>query len=517
MFDYYLLMFKKRKTYLIRSVFAYAIAMLCGGLINAQPIPNSDQKTLLILHTNDIHDHVRIDYDGTGGVPFISGFVRDLKSERDDVIVLDAGDVSEKGDLVARITQSDLTFKILSRVGYTAWAPGNHDYDFGLEALRRFSDLAEMDILCINLIYEDGSLVFEPSRVYEINGLRVGVIGAITPQKEFSLNLEKTAHALAIESKRLLPQTDIIIAVVHISTEVSTKLSLIAPEIDVFVTGHSHEVLHEPMIVEETGAIIVQAGSYANYVGRLELTINTANRNIDTYSYELVEMDHLSIAPDLEMIEWIRQKELELVPESQRIVSWSPRVINYAEIGMLAAKALKLAVGADVGFNHTGQVIRSTLPAGILDWNAIYRTGGERGHQLIEIELTGSEIYSYLQGLQSGKWYQTQYSGFHCSVENEILNCDLEMDRMYRVVMPEREWDRRFLNLFRWLDGNPQNWPGVQQPDRILNPKCIDLSWTEAMIYLLDEWNKAGIELLDGLSGIIHDTGQNSHTHMLNY
>jgi 2',3'-cyclic-nucleotide 2'-phosphodiesterase (5'-nucleotidase family) len=509
-YNHYLQIINKSRAIFIRSVIGCTFVMIYGSTLFAEPNPHSDQKTLLILHTNDIHDHVRVDYDGIGGIPFISGFVRDVRAKRDDVIVLDAGDISEKGDIVARLTQSDLTFRTLSRVGYTAWAPGNHDYDFGLDALRRFSEVAEADILCINLVDDAGTPIFEPSRVYTINGLRIGVIGAITPQKKHSLNLEETARALAIESKRLVPHTDIIIALVHISINVSAEISLIAPDIDVFVTGHSHEVLHEPFIVDETEAILVQAGSYANYVGHLELTIDIIRRTIDSYSYKLVAMDHLSVSPDLEMIEWVRQKELELVPESQRVVSWSPRIVTYREVGMLAAKALKSATDADIGFNHTGQVIRSTLPAGVLDWNSVYRTGGERGQQLIEIELLGSEIYSYLQGLFSGKWYPTQYYGLHCSIDNEILDCEIEMDKMYRVIMPEREWEKRFLNLFRWLDDNPQDWPGVRQPERNLVPNYIDISWTEAMVRLLDEWKKNGMDLLEGLFEIIQETGQDN-------
>jgi 2',3'-cyclic-nucleotide 2'-phosphodiesterase (5'-nucleotidase family) len=69
------------------------------------------EKTLLILHTNDMHDHVRPDYDGIGGIPFISGFVSEVRSQRNDVIVLDAGDVAEKGDLVARKTEANSPLK----------------------------------------------------------------------------------------------------------------------------------------------------------------------------------------------------------------------------------------------------------------------------------------------------------------------------------------------------------------------------------------------------------------------
>jgi 2',3'-cyclic-nucleotide 2'-phosphodiesterase (5'-nucleotidase family) len=500
-----------------RSLFILAISLFIFTSTYPQVDSNSAEKTLLILHTNDIHDHLRPDYDGDGGIPFISGFIRDVRSQRNDVIVLDAGDVAEKGDLVARKTGSDLTFEALSRVGYHAWTPGNHDHDFGVDALRRFSELAGMDILCINLLKEDGSPEFEPSGIYEINGLRIGVIGAIVPRDELSLNEEETALAMAQESRRLKQDTDIVLAVVHMSARNAAYISEIAPDIDVFITGHSHQVLHEAIKVPQTGSLIVQAGSDANYVGWLELTLDTVKKEILSYESKLVEMNHLEISPDLELLEFVRQKELELSPEALTIVSWSPREINYAEVGYMAAEALRKATEADITFNHTEQIVRSTLPAGILDLNAVYRTGGERGHQLIEVELSGAEIHSYLQGLQKSKWIQTQWSGFHGAVEDGIFISDLDMNRKYRVVMPEREWNTRFLNLFRRVAENPDEWPGISALNRIVEPKPLDISWTDAMIYLISEWNQNRVGLIEGLERIIDETGQTIHLLLSRY
>jgi 2',3'-cyclic-nucleotide 2'-phosphodiesterase (5'-nucleotidase family) len=475
------------------------------------------EKTLLILHTNDMHDHVRPDYDGIGGIPFISGFVSEVRSQRNDVIVLDAGDVAEKGDLVARKTGSELTFEALSRIGYHAWTPGNHDHDFGIAALRRFTELAGMDILCINLLKEDGSTEFDPSGIYNIDGLRVGVIGAIVPRKDLSLNLEETARAMARESQRLKPETDIVLALVHMSVRDAVYISNIAADIDVFITGHSHQRLHEAVSVPQTGALVVQAGSDANYVGWLELTIDTRVGKILSYDSKLVEMNHLVVSPDLELLEWVRRKEVEISPEAQKIVGWAPREINYAEVGYLAAEALRKATEADIAFNHSEQIIRSTLPAGILDVNAIYRTGGERGHRLIEIELSGSEIHNYLQGLQVSRWIQTQWSGFHGVVEDGIFKSNLEMERLYRVVMPEMEWETRFQNLFRRVTERPNEYPGISPPDRALVPKVLDISWTDAMISLLNEWKRTGIGLVEGLQKIVHETGQTIHILLMEY
>lgn len=484
------------------------ITLPATGAAAAQDSPGSRQETLLILHTNDLHDHVRPDYDGVGGLPFVAGFVHDVRSRRNDVLVVDAGDVAEKGDLVARKTSSKMVFTALSRIGYHAWAPGNHDHDFGVDALRTFTDLAGTDILCINLFNGNGELEFPASKIYEVDGVRVGVIGAIEPRDTRSLDLEGTARAMAAEASRLKPDTDIIVALVHISAPHSAQISKVAMDIDVFVSGHSHEAITEAIQVPGTGALIVQSGSYAENVGWLELELDLEDRRIVDHETKLVAMDHETIAPDLEMLEWVRRQELELAPEALEVVGWAPREITRVEVGYMAAEGIRLASKADVGFNQTEQVVRAALPAGLLDHNAVYRTGGERGLDLVEVELTGQEITNYLQLLRTSRQYQTQWSGFRATMEAGTISTDLEPHRIYRAVMPRREWETRFLRLFERLAAEPRRWADVPALDRAIAAAPIALTWTDAVLALLERWNAAGISITEGIRAIAAETGQ---------
>ncbi len=475
------------------------------GTLSRTSEPDTE-KTLLILHTNDIHDRLRADYDGQGGLPFIAGFIQQARSGRNDVLVLDAGDVAEKGDLVAQKTGSEFVFEAMGRVGYHAWAPGNHDHDFGIEALHRFTELAGMDILCINLFKADGSLEFAPSKVYTIDGVRVGVIGAIAPRSELSLDLEGTAEAMRREAVRLRPSTDVIVALIHIGTAGAQVIAQAAPDIDVFITGHSHELLQDP-VQTPSGALVVQTGSYAENVGWLELKLDLTTRRVTSHDYRLVALEHTSIRPDLAMLEWIRQTELGLAPEALEVVSWSPRVISYLEVGILAAEGLRRARGTDVALNHTASVVRAPLPPGVLDWNAIYRTGGERGNALVKVELTGAEIESYVRGMSTSNWLPTQWAGFHASGFGADLRTDLLPRRSYTVVMPRREWETRFLRLFERVREDPDAWPGVQPLDRIPEVQETE-GWTEAVVALLKEWDAQGRIIHEGIARLARKTGQ---------
>ena len=145
----------------------------------------AEPRTLLLLHTNDLHDHVRADYDGNGGMAYVSGYIQQVKQSRDDVLVLDAGDVMEKGDLVAFRAKSTIMYKAISRIGYDAIAPGNHDDAYGDAHLQYCASLApNTATLALNLMNDEGELLFAPSKIFERNGLKIGVIGVFKPRDE---------------------------------------------------------------------------------------------------------------------------------------------------------------------------------------------------------------------------------------------------------------------------------------------------------------------------------------------
>lgn len=481
---------------------ACLLSLLWGGLLLGET------KELTVLFTNDIHDHIRADYDGQGGLAFVSGYIKSRREALGEVLILDAGDVAEKGDLLAWKEASDITFRAFSRVGYDAWAPGNHDHDFGIEQLRVFEAISGADMLCINLLNAEGGPEFTPSKIYEKNGIRVGVIGMIVPRNEDCLDEAATAEAMAREAERLRPQVDLVIALCHESVRECVLISRVATEIDLFVSGHSHQALHQPYVVEETGAIIVQAGSYAEYVGEMTLEIDLGSDRIVDYAHRLVPMEHRAVAPDLEMLEWFRQEEAAHAPEANEIVAWTSREIEYGEVGILAAESIRRTTSADIAFNASGQIVRAKLPRGILDANAVFRTGGERGNELVEILLTGAEIEHYVNGLAVSDWYLSQWSGFRGQEASGWWRTGLVSQQVYRVVMPELEWNTRFLRLVRRVKADPEAYPGISFSTEEWESRRLEATWTEAVTGLLREWRKGGRSLESEIEQLAIQSGQ---------
>jgi len=411
-----------------------------------------ETSSLLVLHTNDFHDHIRPGYDGVGGMPYVSGYIKSVREGRTDVMVLDSGDVMEKGDMVAFKTHSAIMYEAMGRIGYTAAVFGNHDTDSGAAYLHECEAKAGMPFLCINYIKKDGTLHFPASKIFEVNGVKVGVIGAMDPREGEFLNRKETMEALAKEAARLKEEAHLVFVICHFGSKDCLAFSAGVPEVDVFFGGHTHEVVREPYR-SETGALVVQAGLYAKYVGRLELVVDLETKTIAEFESEVVEMGHDVVPCDEAMLTWVRECEQAECPEASRVIGHSGKALGSVDAARLAAAAIRERAGVDVGFCHAGQVIRSGIPAGGLDVNAFFLTGGQRGRVIVGTMLTGEEIEDYLQGLMAEGRGRTEWAGFQGGIRYAkleggwVVETNLDSDKTYRVVMPEREWQTRFVRV----------------------------------------------------------------------
>ena len=100
--------------------------------------------------------------------------------------MLDAGNTTS-GTPVAEAFEVESVAFLLDMLGYDAIAPGPADYAYGLDRLREAaaaaSRLSEMKVLAANIFDEQGTQIFEPYGLFDLDGFTVGVIGLSVPPK----------------------------------------------------------------------------------------------------------------------------------------------------------------------------------------------------------------------------------------------------------------------------------------------------------------------------------------------
>jgi 2',3'-cyclic-nucleotide 2'-phosphodiesterase (5'-nucleotidase family) len=377
----------------------YRLTLACLILLLVLPNLHAEERTLTILHTNDIHDRLLPNESGLGGMPSLATAIQRNRGEREDVLLFDAGDLCEKGCKASVASHGRLMYEAIERLEYDAGVPGNHDFAHGFDQLRANVESAGCPFVCADLTVENGPPLCPPSIVLEADGMRIAVIGLITPwdmgPDPEALTAENTAALPAIvqrELDRWNDSTDIQIVLCHLGSGPCRTISCQVPDIDVFITGHSHEKLQEPIVIEETGALIAQAGGMGEYLGRLDLTIDTDENRIVDHSGRLFALYHSNFPPDEEFLEWAKHEESLVAPEAARILGSLDERVGGVPLMYLYASALRYATDADVGIDDA-RFLRDCLHRGVVTYDTVYKTyvPGPR-RDVLTVELTGAQL-----------------------------------------------------------------------------------------------------------------------------
>ncbi|REL29198.1 hypothetical protein DYD21_15220 [Rhodohalobacter sp. SW132] len=427
------------------------------------PAEAQDRIPITILHTNDEHSHLiphpAVDHHPERENPAIGGFARlagkvnEIRQEKErngePVLLFSGGDFiggPSFGWLALSGHAAELT--LMQEIGYDAVVIGNHEFDFGTEVLAEYLAAAgypeaheHTAVLGTNhLVPEDHPLAEADIKTTVLktldNGLKIGVFGLIGDDA-----ISKTAFPEPVEFRNYLEAAEeavaelkaegaeLIISVNH-SGEIEDQI--LAREVEgihVIVGGHFHTPLYEPIVEGET--VIVQAGSYTEYLGRLELYWLPDDNKVEIRNPEydnpfLIRLDS-SVEPDREIAERVRMYEQELnalveemtggfVNDIHQTIMHSRFSLNRAykqesAIGNFITDAMRIETGRAIGERvdvavQANGAIRGSIRPGTMPWSEgevsfydlMITTGlgsgpdGKPGYPVVAFYLTGEEV-----------------------------------------------------------------------------------------------------------------------------
>ena len=292
------------------SVFVIATLLMAVGCASG-PIAEKDvEQHLVILNTNDHHGHPVAFYDypagDQGGIPARATFIKKVKMENPNVLVVDAGDINT-GRPESNFFKTEPDIIGYNMAGYDLMSMGNHEFDNDFATMQEQIALSEFPWLCANVKTEDGKYIenVEPYIIKEYGTFKVAIFGLMNKNTAKTGNPEfikgyvfedevETAKALVPKLKK---KADIVIAVVHMGLYDETKGSMLlakeVPGIAMIVDGHTHTKTEEPVFVTntETGmdVAIVSSKHWGLYMGKTDLTF--MNGEVTDIDFELVPMN----------------------------------------------------------------------------------------------------------------------------------------------------------------------------------------------------------------------------------
>ena len=265
---------------------------------------------LQILATSDMHgrfmpyNYIFDEEDLSGSCAQIATAVNELRNE--NTIVVDAGDIIQ--DNSAELFLNDEMHPMMlamNDIQYDVWTTGNHEYNFGMDVLKRIIPQNSGELICGNVYDPDGERLAPAYTIIERNGVKVGIIGMVTPniQRWDSTNLtgytitdpvEETKKAI----KELEGKVDVLIALDHmdVNNELDVSgsgvedLANACPELDLIIAAHGHKMIDDLTI---NGVPIIENKNYAETLGQIliDLTKTDEGWEVNTVSTKILMME----------------------------------------------------------------------------------------------------------------------------------------------------------------------------------------------------------------------------------
>ena len=263
-------------------------------------------QKLTILHANDFHGQISFkiepDFSLVGGISLLSSYIKKVRSEEPAVFCAVCGDILQD-NIQNSCSKGINTVQLLNLLMSDALSLGNHETEYGLAHLLIFKECIRTPILCANLTVQQlHKPLFEPSRVFDVGGVRILAIGvipshfthAIMADEFCSTMLKYTDTYEAIRTELMKHEDehiDLTVLMSHYGIEGDRVLAKEMPEdlkVDLILGGHSHIMMEKAERVN--GILIVQSNYGMTHVGRLDLDVNTQKGGIEGYRWELVKL-----------------------------------------------------------------------------------------------------------------------------------------------------------------------------------------------------------------------------------
>lgn len=165
-------------------VVAAASEVVTSPATPAEEAATQKEEDTVILHTNDVHGRIVEEKGVIGDAKLATVIEKEREKGNQTTLVVDAGDAFQ-GLPISNSTKGEARAKILNEMGYDAMAVGNHEFDFGLDEVKKYKEILNFPLLSSNT-YVNGARLFEAATIVDKNkdveGDEFVVIGVTTPE-----------------------------------------------------------------------------------------------------------------------------------------------------------------------------------------------------------------------------------------------------------------------------------------------------------------------------------------------
>ena len=348
------------------------------------------------------------EYGRVGGLDRVATVVKSIRADRPDAILLDGGDTWH-GSYTCHHTQGQDMVNVMNALNTEAMT-FHWEFTLGSDRVHEIIDTLPFPALGQNIFdaeWDEPAEYFKPYTFFERGGSKIAVIGQAFPYMpianpswmfpEYSFGIRDENMQAMVDEVRGLG-ADLVVVLSHNGFDVDKKMASIVTGIDIILSGHTHDALPEPVLIDNT--IIVASGSNGKFVSRGDLDVR--NGQMMGFKHKLIPIFSDVITPDPDMAALIDGERAPYVDQLSEVIGQSESLLyrrgNFnGTWDDLICQALIEEREADISMSPGVRWGPSILPGQDITREDIWNVTSMSYGKVYRTEMTGEFIHIILE------------------------------------------------------------------------------------------------------------------------
>ena len=348
------------------------------------------------------------EYGRVGGLDRVATVVKSIRADRPDAILLDGGDTWH-GSYTCHHTQGQDMVNVMNALKTEAMT-FHWEFTLGSDRVHEIIDTLPFPALGQNIFdaeWDEPAEYFKPYTFFERGGSKIAVIGQAFPYMpianpswmfpEYSFGIRDENMQAMVDEVRGLG-ADLVVVLSHNGFDVDKKMASIVTGIDIILSGHTHDALPEPVLIDNT--IIVASGSNGKFVSRVDLDVR--NGQMMGFKHKLIPIFSDVITPDPDMAALIEGERAPYVDQLSEVIGQSESLLyrrgNFnGTWDDLICQALIEEREADISMSPGVRWGPSILPGQDITREDIWNVTSMSYGKVYRTEMTGEFIHIILE------------------------------------------------------------------------------------------------------------------------
>lgn len=401
------------------------------------------EVTLDFAATSDVHGRIypyeygidsEVDNQGYAKTYTI---VKKLREQNPNLVLLDVGDtVQDNSAELFNNLETHPMVQAMNAMKYDVWVLGNHEFNFEKEFLVRNIKNFKGAVVSSNINNEkDGSKFVLPYQLFDIQGVRVAVVGGVPPHipmweasapEHFKgLKFQDPKDSVKETLEKLKGKYDVLIGAFHLGREDEYgktgvfDLAKMYPEFDLIFAGHEHA----RYVTDVEGTTVMEPGAYGWGVSTGEIKVAKKDGKWKIESITAKNLETKNVEADKELLDKFKFVHDKSREEANKIV------------GKVTDKFIK-----NVDY-ITGKDKVTTMPTSQLQDNAVIELINEVQKYYAKADVSAAAIFKFNSNLNAGEFKKKDVA-FIYKYTNTLMGVNMTGENLLKYM----EWSAKYYN-----------------------------------------------------------------------